>query len=193
MLQAVAEREFGVSLPQQAIHRLQIEAREIEALEDVRLGAFLGKYEFQLIPGAKQQVSTCLGAHARPVDPPWWELGSIGLDRDLEPLGMERLDKCVIELKERFASCTDDVTRGDTRRITRPDVRDGLGEVSGGLELSAARSIHANEVCIAEATNGSLAILLAPCPKIAPREAAKDGRPASLGSLTLQGIENLFD
>src|SRR5262249_44065235 len=92
MLQAVVEGEFGVSLSQEAVHGLQIETRKLEGFEDVRLGALLREHKFQLISGPEHQIGPCLRADTRPVDPPWWEPGSVRLDRDLEPLGVERFD-----------------------------------------------------------------------------------------------------
>ena len=105
---------------------------------------------------------------------------------------MQGGDERRIELQQRFAAGADDKAPGE-RGIRRPGAGDGGSQLLGGFESAAAGSIEADEVCVAEAADGSGAVGLAPGPEVAARKATEDRRAAGLRAFALEGIEDFLD
>src|SRR5204862_5721487 len=102
-------------------------------------------------------------------------------------------DQRVIELKQRFAPSADN-QRLDTQTFTcRPGCSDSLSQIQGGGESAAAGAVRTDEVGVTELAHGLRAIFLSAGPQITARETTKDGRPAYVRTLSLQGVENLLD
>jgi hypothetical protein len=75
----------------------------------------------------------------------------------------------------------------------RPE-RGGLRrERTRRLVFAAERAVRPDEVRIAEAACRRRAIALVTGPQIAAAEPAEDGRPAGVGALSLQRMEDLLD
>src|SRR5690606_23753104 len=76
------------------------------------------------------------------------------------------------------------------------DIADGRGtgarEQLGSRELAAAGAVRADEIGVAEAAVGGLAVLLAPRPQVAAGKPAEDRGGAGIRALTLQRVENFL-
>jgi hypothetical protein len=70
----------------------------------LRLCPWLGKDQFQFVPVAKYEFRSGFWAHTDPVDARWWELCSIGLNRNRKTILMQAGDEGDIELQERLTS-----------------------------------------------------------------------------------------
>src|SRR3546814_19118888 len=79
-------------------------------------------------------------------------------------------------------------------RVRRaPETLDG-GDEAGRLgELAPARAVGADEIGVAEAADRGRAVLLAPCPQIAPGKAPAHRTAPALHALTLQRQEHFLD
>ena len=122
-------------------------------------------------------------------------LRSIRLDGHLEAARVERAHGVGVELEERLAAGAHD--EGTSARRTAvlhdgPAREHGVGERLRGGE-AAAIGADADEVRVAELTDGALSIRLAPRPEIAAAEATEDGGATGVPSLTLQRVEDLLD
>src|SRR5437868_12452755 len=93
MGQTVVKRGPGVRLPRGAVHRLQEEVGEVEALVAVRLGTVLGIDQLELVACGDHQRSGGFRTHAQPVDSRRRRDRAVGLDRDLEAGRVECLDE----------------------------------------------------------------------------------------------------
>src|SRR5262249_4261532 len=132
-----------------------------------------------------------LGADAEPVDALGRHTGSVRLDCHLEAAGMQRIDRCFVELQERFtARAHHEAVLSGGRR---PRVFDCLSEVVRGPKLTATFSVSSDEICVAELADRTVTILLQARPQVAPGEAAEDGRTACVAPFALQGVEDLLD
>src|SRR6185437_8380453 len=158
------------------VHRLQEEMAERQRLEIFGRDAFLWKHQLQLVAGAERERRARLGADADPIEPAGRRAGAVGLDRDGEALGMERLDERLVELQQRLAAGADDEAR--RRALGRPGAPDRAGEIRGRGEAAAARAVGADEIGVAEAAYRVGAVGLAAAPQIAAGEAAEHRRAA---------------
>src|SRR3546814_13531227 len=79
-------------------------------------------------------------------------------------------------------------------RVRRaPETLDG-GDEAGRLgELAPARAVGADEIGVAEAADRGRAVLLAPCPQIAPGKAHEHRTAPALHALTLERQEHFLD
>src|SRR3546814_19062641 len=74
-----------------------------------------------------------------------------------------------------------------------PETLDG-GDEAGRLgELAPARAVGANEIGVAEAADRGRAVLLAPCPQIAPGNAPDHPTAPALHTLTLERPAHFLD
>jgi hypothetical protein len=116
---------------------------------------------------------------------------AVGLDRNVEPFSVERIDECNIELKERFSPGAHNhsvLAAGFGPRACHSD-----SETGGVPKTSTANAIHPHEVGVTEFTNRPLAITFSPVPQVATRKPAEHGRAPGVESLALKSIENLLD
>src|SRR4051794_29813905 len=104
---------------------------------------------------------------------------------------MKRLDEFVVHLKQWLAPREHDETALPIR--PGPAVCNRFGQAGSRRKTSPARSVHANEIRIAEGADGPGSIDLSAGPEIAPGEPAKHGRASGVPAFSLQGIEDLFD
>ena len=151
---------------------------------EVGVGEALGRRgllrvdELELVAAQQHRVRAGLRADADPVDPGGRLERAVGLDRDLEARGVERVDGGA-------SSCSSgsppvQTTSGRLRPFgARPALGDGVGELGGAAELAAVRAVGADEVGVAERADGGRAILLAPVQRLQPAKRQKTaGRPA---------------
>src|SRR5947209_492584 len=141
----------------------------------------------------KNEIGPRFRTDADPVNVRRGKPGSVRLDGDLEAGLVERLDKALIHLKQRFAPRADHERPGQVGVGGRPVVRHGSRQRSGGREAPSSRSITADKVRIAEPADGAGAVLFPAGPEIAAGKPTENGGPARVGSLALQGVEDLLD
>src|SRR5919112_1524080 len=103
MCQAVVKRGIGVGLLVRTIHGLQKELPEGKPLEQLGLGACLGKNQLDLVPTLYGQACAGLRADTQPVDSWWWGQRPVCLDGHLEACPVEGGQQRLIELKEWLA------------------------------------------------------------------------------------------
>src|SRR5579859_6612336 len=104
---------------------------------------------------------------------------------------MQRIDKCGVELQQRLTSSAHD----EPMRVRSLGPR-GINRTSklvGRSKVSAAQTVGADEVGIAEAAYRVCTVLLTPRPEIAAGEATEHRRHTSVRSFALQGIEDFLD
>ena len=195
MRHAIRDGLAGVLLLQDRVHRLQEEVVEVQVGEALGQGQRLWINQLQLVAPGQHEVGVRFGTDADPVQPLGRWLGAVGLDGDLETEGLQRGDERPVELQQRFAAGADDVGRAGLAAIGvfGPLRVDRLRERIGGSELPAALPVGADEVGVAEAAYGLLAVLLSAGPQVAAGEAAEHGRAAGLGALALQRVEHFLD
>ena len=109
-----------------------------------------------------------------------------------KPACVERDHELGVHLQERLAAGADDETRAAAVGA-RPPRRDRSRELVGRPELAATVAVGTDELGVAERAHRRGAVLLVPGPEVAAREAAEHGRPARVGSLALQRVEDLLD
>src|SRR5207249_4871703 len=115
----------------------------------------------------------------------------VGLDRDLEAAVVKGGEGGFVELQQRLTACTDDEALA--MPVQRwPESADGGGEFIRRAELATVRP-DADEVGITEVADRRRAVLLAACPQVAAGETAEHRRPPRVGSLALEGVEDLLD
>src|SRR6266404_2127909 len=133
------DRVTSVAFELRTIHRLDREMLEREVLELDRIQSVLGNHDLQLVAPSKLERRACLGTYADPVEASRRVNGPVRFHGDLEAALVESLDQRRIELKQRFATGTDDETpRGE---LVRPVRGDCLGDNGGVAEFASARSI----------------------------------------------------
>jgi len=103
---------------------------------------------------------------------------------------MQRLNEAIVDLQKGLATGEDNKA---VRSIIAPHTRNCIGQLVGIGKPPAAKPVGADEVRVAEGTDGCASILLSSGPQIAARKAAEDGRPPGIAALALERIENLFD
>ena len=192
MIKAVAQSECAIRCLLGAIHRLQEEVLERERLEGSRVGARLGKDQFQLVAARLYQGGAGFGAYTEPVHSRRRRDRSIGFDGDLKAPAVERVDERRVQLQKRFAAGADNESPARSR-VRRPFRFDRNRQILSGIESSTPRPIDSYKFGIAEPADGRGAVGLATRPEIASGKAAEDGGAARLRALALQGIEDLFD
>ena len=162
ILKAVFQGEGGVLIEPRAIHRLQEEVGVIQSLEGFRAQALLGVDQLELVAAVDDHLGSGLGADADPVDSFRRFFCAVGLDGDLQALGMKRLDSRVVELQEGLSAGTDHQRVSIIPSGRGPFLRDSPGQFSGVLELSAARSVGADELGVAEGADRVGSIVFVP-------------------------------
>src|SRR6476469_703514 len=192
MGQTVGECELRIALAVGSVHRLQKDLLEVETGEALRLAALLRVDELELVPVRQHEWRAHLGTHADPVDTIGGKLRAIRLHRDLESVRVKCEHGSRVQLKERLAAGADDELARARRDVRRPLLGDRTRQRVGRVELSAARSVDADEVRVAELARRVCAIALAPRPQIASGETTEYCRPAGIGALTLQREEDLL-
>ena len=189
-------------VPVGAVHRLQPEVAEGEAVEAGRMrgGFTLGVDELELVARREPERRASLGAHADPVDPGRGGLRAVGFDGDLEADGVQRVDGEGVELEQGFAAGTDDERghpirarlAGRAPRARAPPIGNRERERVGVGESTAVRA-NPDKIGVAELADRTMPVRLAPRPEIAPREAAEDGRAPGVRALALQRVEEFLD
>src|SRR5262249_36087886 len=184
-------RKFCVPRYLRPVHRLQVEMLEVVHLKSLGLCSWLGVDELQFVSAPEDRPGPGFRAHADPVEAGWGPERAICLDGDFEAARVERSDSGFVELEQGLAAGADDeplpmpVQGG-------PASRDRVGQLVGGPEL-ATIGADADKVRVAEAADRVGAVLLTAGPEVAAGEAAEHSRPAGVGSLALQRVEDLFD
>ena len=93
------------------------------------LGAFLRVDQLEFVAADQLQRRACLRADADPVQARRGVLGAVGLDRHLEPGGVQRLDRSLVELQQRFAAGAHHERPGTRVRLAVPRGGDRGGQV----------------------------------------------------------------
>ncbi len=93
MGQHIVDRRLPRGVRVGAVHRLDQEMAEIPAEQGRGIDAGLRPDQLQLVAGALNDLGAGLGADADPVDPGGRGQRAVGLDRDLEAPGVERVDQ----------------------------------------------------------------------------------------------------
>lgn len=104
MVHAVIDGKSGVALLLDTIHGLQEEVLELELFELLGHGLRLREDQFKFRPVSQHEFGASLGAHADPVEASRSGLGSIGLDCNLKALGVQSVDRVLVQLKKGFAA-----------------------------------------------------------------------------------------
>jgi hypothetical protein len=104
VFEAVLNRQGSVGIPSGAVHRLQEEVLEIELLDLAGAKERLGKNELELVAAVQDEVRTCFGAYADPVDVARRFARTICFYRDLEITFVKGFDEFVIELEQGFTT-----------------------------------------------------------------------------------------
>src|SRR6266851_1788427 len=193
MGQAVLHREPGVLLTLGPVHRLQAQAREVQALEQAGVSVFLREDELELITTDQFQRRTCLRADAYPVQPLRGVLGAVSLNRHLEPGRMQSPDRSLVKLQERLTAGAHHEPAGTRLRLPGPGSGDRAGQVRGGGEPAPTRPVSAGEIGVAELAYRTGAVFLPAGPQVATGEPAEHRRSASMRAFTLEGVEDLLD
>src|SRR4051812_39678662 len=191
MGQAVSKRRRGVGLARRSVHRLQEEVAELKTFESLRLRAALGINQLDLVAAGDNQPGLGLGTHTEPIDPIRGCDGAVGLDRYLEPFGMQRIQKSFVELEERLPPGADH--EAAARLGPGPGSGHRCGQLPSRTEFSSTRPIGTEEIGVTELTGCVVAVLLPPGPQITAGKTAEHRRPSGVGAFALQGVEDLFD
>jgi hypothetical protein len=167
---AIRDRKLRVARALRAVHRLQKEMRESEALVACRLRSCLRKHELELVAVLDGEGRLRLGTHADPVDASRHGLRSIRLDGDAKAACAQRVQQRLVQLQQRLAAgANDEAVRFNTGW---PCCENGLGERIGIRKAAASWAVGSDEVGIAESAYRPRAILFTPRPEIAtPRTA----------------------
>src|SRR6266567_5082919 len=104
MVKTIPDRHLSMSGTVETVHRLKKEMLERKMLELRRRRSRLRIHQLQFIPALLHQFRPALGAHADPVDPRRGFHRAVGLNRDLESLGMQGGNKARVELQQRLAA-----------------------------------------------------------------------------------------
>lgn len=193
MRQTVFYRATRVLDDLRSVHGLKHEMAKRQMLEPLRLCVRLPlwEYELELVAVDESKRRVRLRAHADPVEPARRRLRAIGFHRDLEALGVKRVDEWLIELQQGLATRAHDVRKGRPS-LPRPKAGDAPGDLSRRGELSSVHT-DADEVRIAEAADGISAIGFAARPQVTPAETAEHRWAAGLRAFTLQRVEDLLN
>src|SRR5579872_6999654 len=190
MCQTIGDRGFKVGLPLWTIHGLEHEMLEIEAFEHLRGKILLGKDQFELVAVFHAKRGMGFGADANPIDARGSHDRAVGFKGDGEPFAMKGTDRRPIQLEEGFAAGANDKP---PRALPLPGGGDGRAQRRRIGKAAAARTIDTDEIRIAKAADGTRPIFLAPRPKIAPGETAKDRGAAGIETLALKRVEDFLD
>src|SRR6266851_8301777 len=193
MGQAVLYREPGVLLTLGPVHRLQAQAREVQALEQAGVSVFLREDELELITTDQFQRRTCLRADAYPVQPLRGVLGAVSLNRHLEPGRMQSPDRSLVKLQERLTAGAHHEPAGTRLRLPGPRSSNRARQVPGGGEPPPARPFGADEIGVAELADRAAAVFFPASPQVATGEPAEHRRASGMRALTLEGVEDLLD
>ena len=193
VIEAVANGSVSVAPHRGAVHRLKHEVLEIQLSETLRFRTGLRKYQLQLVASPQHDVASSFRAHTYPVDTRWSRLRAVCFDGDGEPLLVQGLDKWTVQLQEGFSSRADNKAPTSVTAICRPSRCHCTGDSVGISKRVTPRTISSDEVGVAELADGAVPIGFAARPQVASSEAAKDGRPPSVHSLTLQGVVDFLD
>lgn len=187
--QAVVDRGARIALDLWSIHRLQQKLLEVEAGEFLRHRARLRVNELQLVAGELLEGGTRLGAHAEPVNSRWRDHCAVGLDRDLEPALLQRVNERFVELQQGFAAGAHD--QPWPVGATWPSLSDRIGEHLGSRELPTTGTTGSPEFGVAEIADGLSAVFLATGPQVASGKAQKDRRSPYVSAFSLEGVVDL--
>src|SRR5687768_16504630 len=188
--QARLDRPRGVLLQPRAVHRLKRAHAEFQPGQRLQVESFLRDHDLDLVAASHDELRPRLRAYADPVEVARRHDRAIGLHGDEEMAVLERIDQLDVRLQQRLAAGEDDEA---CARIARwPERGRRFGEARS-VELPAAASVGAHELGVAEPAHGCRAVLFAPAPQVAAREAAEHGGAARVGALTLQRVEHLLD
>src|SRR2546427_10096477 len=83
MCKAIRQRGARVRIPRGAVHGLEKEVPEVQALVSRRLGPLLWIDQLELVAAGHDQGCVGLGTHAQPVDARRRHHGAVALDGDL--------------------------------------------------------------------------------------------------------------
>ncbi|KAG0163919.1 hypothetical protein DFQ28_009441 [Apophysomyces sp. BC1034] len=150
---APVDGPLRVQIPRRTVHWLHEEVLEIQLCVFRQPLIVLRNHDFQLIASCDDELGIDLRAHADPVDARQHRQCAVGLDRDFEPLSMQRIDQRGIELQHRFAAGANDETVADSGRVRRPQRRDLRRECVGVAILAAVLAMGANEIGVAKAAH----------------------------------------
>src|SRR5436190_2621410 len=179
------------------VERLKEELVELEIDEPLGLrgGMTLRIDELELVAARQREGRVGLRAHTDVIDPRRRKTRPVRLHRDLEAARMQRIDGRGIELQQWLSAGADD-ERPSIARTTfddfRPAREHGVGE-RGRVGEAATVGADAEEVRVAELTDGVVPVGLAARPEVATAEAAEHGGTAGVLSFALQRVEDLLD
>src|SRR5471032_2974548 len=185
------DRQRGVEFGQRAVHRLDEEIVEVQALIGSQVLIGLRDHDLDFVALLDHQIGAHLRADADPVDAGRHRQRAVGFDGDLETDGVHRGDQFKIQLQQRFAAREDDVFAG--RVSAWPQRVDSRRQRLGRGELAAALAVGADEVGVAELADGAGAVAFTAGPQVAAGKAAEHGGTPGMGALALQGVKDFFD
>ena len=193
MAAAILNGALRILFAPRAVHRLQEKVFKGERFEALGLGAVLRVHQLELVTLHLAQRRARLGTDAQPIDVCWRALRAVGLDRDLEALVMQRVDRGVVELQQGFAAGAHDEGVLAAAGHGVPGRGNRACQLLGVLELATADAIGADKLGVAKLADGAIAMLFAPTPQVATGETAEHRRAADVHAFALQGVEDLFD
>ena len=106
--------------------------------------------EFEFVAAREMQRGVGLRRNADPVDAGRRRLRAVGLDANLKPAAVQRFDERVVHLQQGLAASQHDVT---AMGALAPRLFDGIDQRGGVSKASAAGSVHADKIGIAETAN----------------------------------------
>src|ERR1041385_5310839 len=112
---AIAHRRARIRVAIRIVHWLQEEVREAKIGITLRLGASLRIDQFQLVTGTKHECGVRFWTDAGPINSRRRWLGAVRLNADLKALCVQRCNRRLVELKQRFAARADDVWSSTAR------------------------------------------------------------------------------
>lgn len=108
MGQAIVQRGLSVGLDVWAVHWLEHERFKIQSRKTLRPRQFLRIDQLEFVSVSERQFGAGLWAHADPIKSAGGWLRAVRFDGNLNPHGMERVDRRLVELQQRLASSADD-------------------------------------------------------------------------------------
>ena len=98
IFQAILEGEPGILFAEGAIHGLEVKHVETESVEHFGHRAGLGEDQFEFVSGKLEELRSCFGAYAHPVNARRGGNGAVGLNGHFKSSLVQGLDQGVIEL-----------------------------------------------------------------------------------------------
>ena len=164
VIKTVLQRQSGIDLSLGTVHRLQEKLLKIEVSKALRLGAGLGKDQFQFTTLPESKGRAGLGTDTDPIDARRRKQRAVCLNGNLKTLGVQGVNQRGIKLEQGLAACTHHKPDAASGPPGRPGSSDSLGQSAGGGETSPPGAICPNEIGITEPTDRGRAILLQPGP-----------------------------